>query len=1109
MSSNFTPQQKEAIQTINKNIAVSAGAGSGKTRVLVERFLYILQQAQAQKIPYLEAADILAITFTRKAAGEMKSRIRQRLNELQGQEAQGDFWHKQMQALERAQIATIHSLCSRILRENPVEAQLDPGFMVAEDFEAMDFTAQCVQRYLRQGLAQENEALQKLVAAYGVSSFTSQVQSLISKLPDIAAAGDLTLPYKASKKDVAEEKDELCRLLDALALRKDELTKSGSAGRANLDKLAAALEDVKKKLMQEAADFTLFDNTVGMVKNARGEFKDLTDEAKELRRAVALYETNELAVPLVAAWQETLQGLYAFMQQQKQQNDFLDFDDLEILAVKLLRENEQIRRKYHERFRYIMVDEFQDTNDRQRELIYLLCGDNDKELQGNKLFIVGDPKQSIYRFRGADVSVFARVREEIARQDGKCLSLSQNFRSTDKVLSACNAAFRTLLGENKTQDVFFEELAANRKNDFIPRLLKVVYDDAAKAQSRQLEAEAIAQKIRELHAAGMAYGEMAVLLRAMTNCEILTMAMQRQGVPYIVIDGKGFYERQEVMDLLNLMTVLHNHHRSLELAGVLRSPYFGLNDETLTKLFLSGGDLWAALQQPDVSKFEGEQGMLAVRAAKLLRELRAYAALAALPELWQKLWSLLAVDAVLSMQEHGDALLANAQKLRRLAEEYCAARQAALGDWLDHVERLRQAEIKETAANLDAAEAVQLLTIHKSKGLEFKTVFLPMLDSASQGDKDEIKYLTEIGLGIKIPLGNKPPEPTGVLSDIRKLNKNLDLAERVRQLYVAMTRAENILIMSGTVKIDAKTDSSKNKSLWEKNWLEQLLTIFADDSEEIAIEEIDLRAALPEAVLPNEEAIVMTKAMQEELLPVPAYSEGGRTHFSASALQTYLHCPRQYFYRMLLCLPELELAAPGTGQEEKLPANVTGLIVHRALELYYGDAQAAFAEAAAKYAPGSEAGFAKQLFNNYIASDLYKKIAVKRERELQFSLTTDTGLTIDGVIDCLVCQEDGSLLLVDYKTGVPSEGEIKLGYAYQLALYKKAAEKIMRRKVSSAQLHFLQNLSVWELSDEVDYFAEALKLCAEIAAKGAEEDFVCAGGKACAHCPYCYLCPQK
>lgn len=1105
--SNFTEQQLAAITTIDKNVAVSAGAGSGKTRVLVERFLYILKKAQAKQIPALEAADILAITFTRKAAGEMKSRIRQSINELLPEDGDGRFWHKQMQNLQRAQIATIHGLCSRILRENPVEAQLDPAFILADDFEATDFCTQCVQSYIRLGLAQGNASLRLLVSTYGVNSLSGQLNALLARLPDIMEEGDLTAAYKKELALAPGLTRELAAAVQALVNERETLTKPKSKGREHLDNLTEHLEQVLAGLKAEKIDFTAFDNFVGVIKNQRGELKELLDEAKKLQQQILALASDELALPLISAWQDVLKDVDAYIRQKKQEQDLLTYDDLELRSVQLLKENIAVRKKYQERFRYIMVDEFQDTNERQRQLIYLLCGDDSDKLSGNKLFIVGDPKQSIYRFRGADVSVFAQVRKEMAASGGCCLTLGDNFRSADKVLDICNATFKELLGEDSSQAVYFEGLTAHNKGTFTPQLLKVLYDDATSEQKRQLEAEAVAEKMRALHKEGAAYGEMAVLLRAMTNCETLAAAMQRQGVPYIVIDGKGFYDRQEVMDLLNLLTVLHNHYRSLELAGVLRSPYFGLDDATITQLFLTGLPLWDALQQAAAESFSLEQGRLVLRAALVLRQLRAYAALAALPELWQKLWQDLAVDAVLSVQPHGAAKLANALKLRQLAEEYCAVRQGTLSDWLDYVERVRKAEARETAANLENTDAVQILTMHKSKGLEFTTVFLPFLDSPRSSDTDEIRYLPGVGLGIKVLAEDGSLLPTGVLNKVKDADKALDLAERERLLYVAITRAKNALVLSGAVKEDKK--SKNDKPLLEMTWLEQLLTVL-NDAAVVEVTEQDLRTALPEAAALGEAQAVVTDEVQQAIAPLPGYAASGRTHFTASALQTYLHCERQYFYQQVLQVPELEAqsSAGECSSQTALPANITGLIVHRALELYRTDAQAALSRAVSEFAPGNEAALAKQLFSNYIASDLYKKLPVKRQRELEFSLPVRSWLVIEGVIDCLAKLEDGTLLIVDYKTGAPPE-KVQAGYIYQLALYKEAAQQLTGLPVSSAQLHFLQNMSAWELPSAKDYLAEAYALCAKIASKQQEDNFACNIGRQCAYCPYVYLCTQK
>lgn len=1131
----FTAEQQAAIEAIDCNVAVSAGAGSGKTKVLVARFMYILEQSLAQQKP-LEAANILAITFTRKAAGEMKTRIRQSISEKIADDAlNAQFWRNQLQNLESAQITTIHGLCSRILRENPVEAQLDPGFTVAEEFEGQQFVDDCLAKYLRRGLAQGNEVLRRLVGIYGASSFLEQVNSLLPQLPDITGKviveengklvekeQDLTKPYREFLTGCSGDKQSLRRALMDLVEQREKLVKPKTKARGKLDRLAEALPQVLQELEAEVSSFaTLLEITENKISG--GSVKPLWDEIKSLRLKVEQEALMRSAVPLVEAWQQVLHDLYAYIQQEKAQQELLTFDDLELKAVELLKNNEAVRQKYHEHFRYIMVDEFQDTNERQRQLIYLLCGDRMTELEGRKLFIVGDAKQSIYRFRGAEVKVFADVQREMKQKGGKLLKLTKNFRSIKGVLSACNLVFKELLGEDTSRDVYFEALDFNKDAIVEPVLLEVPYTEANKAQRRRSEADAVVRKMRELHTAeGVGYGQMTVLLAAMTECPTLAAALDNQNVPYVVVDGKGFYERQEVLDLLHLLTVLHNRYRSLELAGVLRSPYFGLDDETLTKLFLSGAEsLWQALQEADLAQFAQEQKARVQRAAKILQELRSYAALYALPELLNEVWRILAVDAVLSLQEHGAGKLANAAKLRDEAVEYCVSKQAGLGDYLAYVAAVRAANTRATTANLDAEEAVQIMTIHNSKGLEFNTVFLPQLDRRGQNDMSSIKYQKELGLGIKAPRSDGSVENTPILDDIKNFAKEREREEYVRKLYVAMTRAEERLLMSGAVKGEMTADadgvehfsikqSGTDKSLCEKNWLEQLMEIFAQTGTGVKIE-LATESAAEENFAQGqaEEPFVVTDEVLRSVAPLPTFAESGRSYFTASALQTYLHCERQYYYQQVLELPALEEenCIAGTGNCDALPAYVTGLVVHRALELYRGNVQAAFEKALSEQQLDA-APVAKYLLEKYVASDLFKSLPAEHRREQRFLMPQD-GLMIDGIIDYLAETPEG-LVLVDYKTGTPPEaGEVHAGYAYQLALYKAAAERMYKKPVIRAELHFLQNLTKWELPQDKEYKQEALALCKKVGAKSEAEEFACVGGRACSYCPYAYICPQK
>ncbi len=1176
---DFKPndEQMAAILAIDCNVSVSAGAGSGKTKVLVERFLHILEQDlpdyRATGKLQLDAGNILAITFTRKAAGEMKERVRKSIEQRlsKGKEVNG-FWHKQLESLNRAQISTIHGLCSRILRENPVEACLDPAFVVAEEFDSVEFLENCLDRYLRLKLQQQNAAISKLVVVYGISGLIRLLGDIVPSIDDITAETDLQKPYRDSISAEPEFKDRICQLIrDIILNRKDLASKTSKTGKA-LELMAEMLEEICQAIKQSPADFSKLDEArSGM--QARGGLKDYFDEINTLRTSLENIAVDKAALELLPCWQELLTSFSSFVREQKQELDMLNYDDLENYTVELLRSRAEVRRKYQERYHYIMVDEFQDTNDRQRQLIYLLCGDDAEKLEGQKLFVVGDPKQSIYRFRGADVSVFARVRREIEASGGKNLLLNTNYRTVDKILLAVNSAFRLLMGVDKDKDVYYEKLANYKTGVEVPQMLLVEYDKECGKSKFQVEAEAVAMAIEAYHegrdyegkqllAPKVPYGKMAILLRAMTHSEDLAVALQARGIPYEIVDGKGFYECQEVLDMLNLLTALANRFNSLELAGVLRSPYFGLNDETLTKLFLQkAACLWDALQGANADDFPAEQWVLVTRAAKILHALREQASLFAMPELWQGVWEQLVVDAVLSLQEHGANKLANVKKLRQLALEYSLQRNATLADWLDYVKRLRAAEARETTANLDAADAVQIMTIHKSKGLEFGTVFLPYLNSNTQADTSEIKYLSCVGLGIKAPNPEGILQNTNILQKVKEEDKKLDLEERKRQLYVAMTRAEDRLIMTGIA------EGKREKTLDELSWLKQLLQIYENDSV-VEIKTI----AVKEKTGSELDQLSIQELDNEQLAfisPLSSYDANSPRSFSPYSLQTYLHCPRQYFYKYVMGLPPVEGESDVDASAEKavissmtassisnakvtltssLSAKDLGSVIHRALELYKGDLETALAQAIKENAPLYEGDEARKMLEGYLASDLYKRIPAKQLREQAFTLYAENDIVLSGIIDCLAFKPDGSLLIVDYKTGRPPiDGEPDVGYAYQLAIYEKVVRERWARGQQpklAAELHFLRNNTSWSLQkgnekQGCDYYAAALKLCEEIAKKSTEAEFPCieqkairaeqnntnyqndvtesvtiaksiaAGVALCSNCPYNYVCNHK
>lgn len=1126
MSKNPTPEQALAINTIKSNVSLLAGAGSGKTYVLMKRFVQILRADLS-----VNPTNIVAITFTRKAADEIKGRVRQAVGECVEQ-AQNDLerlrWQEHLQKVESAPISTIHSLCSRILRDNPVETQLDPEFTILEDFEAQDFFKETLQQYLRKNI-KENAALRRLVQTYGVNSFVNQVTALGDKLSELVREDNLAEPYLKAKEELPALQQKLFAALREVIEAREALG-AKTKGRQTLTEAAGLLDEMQKQLLAPEPDCSLLDAS-GVVKvSGKALAAELTN-LKNLRQELNHVILNAKGCDLVQDWLAVLQEFYACLSARKQENNVLFNDDLDLLAIEHLQKNEALRQKYQERYKYIMVDEFQDTNERQRQLIYLLCGN---KLDGkNNLFIVGDVKQSIYRFRHADVSVFNKVKEDIAQNAGQNLGMKTNFRSTQSIVESCNTAFCQLMDLPK-EEIRLEHHEGDNTGGAKVCLLQVPYkskDDelGAKEDKWQKEVEAIAaylqQELPKVEPQLRPGASKAILLRAMTHCEILRQTLQGYGINCVVVKGKGFYEQQEVLDILNLLAALHNRYASLELAGALRSNYFGLDDATLTQLFWQTENdkpLWDVLQAVGSGELQlnlqPEQQALAMHAAERLRSLRQAAALMALPELFAQLWDELKPEFVLSQQENGPSKLANVKKLRRLAQQYCQTKQASLAEWLQNVKDLRASSSKEPAATVQADDALQIMTIHNSKGLEFDLVILPQLDKSVKGDTASIKYLPgkegEQGLlGIKVPDKEMQLQNSGVYELAKARDSELEEEESRRLLYVAMTRAQKQLLMVGTVA-EEKLPEAVIALPAAKGWWQQLQAVYEVDWDKQESSCPWVRLLCADALSP---AVVQQGEQQKlaleplALAPLPAYAACGRTCFTASALQTYLHCQRQYYYQQVLAVPELEQTVAGE-QAHELPASVTGSIVHKALELYNGyNAEAVFAIALDEFAPGAAATQARSMFNAYISSDLYKALPKKQKRELEFVQPLQQELAAEGVIDLLAFDKADNMIIVDYKTGTPPEpDEVKLGYAYQLALYKDAAEKLYPgKKAVRAELHFLQNMSVWQLPLDKSYLQEAVELCEEISGKGEEDDFACICNDSCAYCHYAYLCPQK
>ncbi len=1114
---DFTPEQKCAIETIESNISVSAGAGSGKTRVLVERFVNIIAKQKAS------ADGILAITFTRKAAKEMRERVRAKLNTLIKDSVSDQiFWQKQLILLDRAQISTIDSFCSRLLRDNPVEAQVDPAFVTTEEFDLNDFHHEESLAYMKKLLQNKDSDFQKLLSEYGRAKLQEMVNSLIENLHLLIEKKDLLKPYV---EDLGEEIEETQKqlLLNIEILMSLRETVKGKH-REELDAISANLKIVKEAV-EDCNVEILYSFLMSL--SARNKVDaDLVKETRDLTSRLLMKPIDKRAADLMESWQIFLLGLDEHFRAKKIERKILSFADVEEKALQLLLNNKDILDKCRNRYKYVMVDEFQDTNLQQKELVYLLAGGDNEKLVDNRLFVVGDAKQSIYRFRGAEVSVFADVCKDIEKNRGKNVTLADNFRSSPEILEVCNEVFKDLMGYDESNDIVFEELKPNKEAQEKPKLLIISAEKDRRKEAGKTEAFVVAENIKELAGKdNIKYSDIAILLASINRSQCFAAALRAAGIPFHVIDGKGFFEKQEIIDLVNLLLVLDNSRRDLELIGILRSPYFALSDETISEMCLGRekNSLWSVLNDGNVTfDLPSEQQDLLQKAKHILKKLQTNVQALPLPDLLIRIFNDLQIAPLLIGQEFGKEKLANVKKLQQMATDFCMKQGGTLHTFLQRVEKMRKTETRiEVSAGGFEQDSVTIMTIHKSKGLEFPVVFLPALHARGRYDASSICFLPNFGLGIKIRNEDGELVESSALKKIKQYNSEMEAAEKKRQLYVAMTRAEKRLILSG-VSLD---EGGKEQKVREE-WLDSLRRILLAQKQGEPL--VDVKIIEEKSVKMQETATVETKTgsfderVYKQIQPLPGC---GIRHliYSATSLLEYETCPRSFFYHYIAQLPGSEEVFSEKDSElckGTLPANILGLVIHSTMENieHYGFDEA-LDYAIEKHIPiviqhrVREA--ASSMLSSYLGSDLYHEISSfekKTEENFCLPLIEDEGkkFWFTGSIDCLYTYPEGDFGIIDYKTGKPpSTDEDVKGYAEQLALYVLAAERLYRKPVRTATLHFLQNNSKWELPINREVaFNQIIKKCKAISNKKEEQDFAVLPGK-CTFCSYAYLCPQK
>lgn len=784
---HFCPNadQRKVIES-TRNTVVSAGAGAGKTAVLSWRFLRLVMEEG------VKPEEILTLTFTKKAASEMRERIYARL--LQ---AQGSIPEDSLASFGRATISTLDSFCAQVVRSDSTSYGLPRDIVNLSEDDLDDLAERLAHRFLSD---KDNEEETRLIASlFMPADLMERFFGKIAKLVSLAGNYDADRITRQFQTDLRDLYDRTRAQLEPMFNALGNLDLKG--------KFAEQYDRIYNCYINECFGEKDYFSLSGV---RDPEVKEIVNEMKPLCGKDSGFVTLQNIVKNgndVSILQIAVEKFANMLNLEKRKEGALTFKDVSDLAVSTLRDNLQLRDVYKRRFRYIMIDEFQDNNTSQRDLLFLLAERNDfkgtkgvvptvDELDGGKLFFVGDEKQSIYKFRGADVSVFRALQRDICR-NGCALSLHANYRSHAKLIKHFNEVFEKVLeGEGQDYEARFAPIQAGRgSNGNDPRIILSIFNKSdiedEELDSGALEAEAIGDyctrvlETDEFLVDGKrpSPSDIAIIFRSSGNQMNIEKALKRRKIDYQIAETRSLMIDAVSSDFYSFINYILYPDDTRSYVALLKSPFCGLCDKSIQNLILYNKDV----EPIDEKRFQAFNSFLGVVREKAFR--------LTIPELLELLYIgggykayLLSNDDRRSFVEHYDYLYSYAVQYDsegRGLTDYARFLRNSLGK----ADKLPEASVLKRERS-----GVQIMTVHKSKGLEFKVVIFAGIGGTSQNDKDS--YVFEYG-GNLIASENK-----GVLKLLEKDRKDRELAELKRVMYVALTRAKDHLIMVGGYKLN-------------------------------------------------------------------------------------------------------------------------------------------------------------------------------------------------------------------------------------------------------------------------------------------------------------------
>lgn len=1183
----WTSDQKKVIDIRDKNVLVSAAAGSGKTAVLVERIISIVT-GEGGNEP-VDIDKLLVVTFTRAAAGEMRERVLKALEKKALEQPLNEHLRKQMTYIHNAKITTIDSFCSDVVREHFSQIDLDPAFKVGDTGELTLLRSDVVGNVLEANYERGEEGFLKFIDIYSGTKSDSDIEDIILKLYDFSQSYPYPEKWLESLVDsyreenagkwlelvINEIQSQLLQAESSMELASDLCFDS------SFDKYKSVIDDEHERL-NKALQVKDFDELGAMIKGfvfgrmpalkglseedelCKKQIQSIRDEYKKAVKKVATkYFTRSLddilndvygCLPVVETLVKLVGEFSSEYKNAKQDKDLVDFSDLEHYALNILVEEDskgnyiptdtagEMAADFYE----VMIDEYQDSNLVQEIILNAVAGRGENI---PNVFMVGDVKQSIYKFRLARPELFLEKYNTYVSADeegdSKKIVLSKNFRSRYQVLDFCNMVFKQIMTKNlggisyDAENMLYAglEYPENDKDQYKTELLFVdtgedsdSLTDDEPLSNIELEAAVTAEKIKELvygkngskplsvydkdsgQLRDVKFSDIAILFRSTARyAEVYTEVLMSEGIPVYTSLSEGYFDTFEIGAILDLLSVIDNPRQDIKLASVLRN-IFGITENMLADIRIGrDGSFYEA--------FAGYDGIYGGIVADIREKIKSYRKIISYTSIYDLICHVLEdtrFRQFIMSGKAGEKRLANVEMLLEKAKAYEDGPYSGLFNFVRYIEKLKKYKVEQGEATTmgENDDSVKIMTIHKSKGLEYPVVFLggmgKRMNMRDTAEKLVIHH--ELGIGInRIDTEKRLRYKTLIKEAIGSQIRLENIAEELRVLYVAMTRAREKLILTGVGNVTSKLEKYAGCEKHEPvefspvtiagagsymDWI--IMSMVRGYGDDMSV----FKRISPSDIIYNRITDTVTAEDTKKALMSwdshRIYDGDLRKKITDTFDYTYEHKEEcqikskmsisdiKHMYMKLTYdeeLPAQELDFGSKNKEETIDSSqgaTRGTAYHRVFELFdYEAAVESIDDIKDMMSSMADRGLidreSLELVNPYKIkafsdSDLgarmrraYKANSLYREKPFVMGIeackidpdkyTSKELVVVQGIVDAWFI-EDNAIVLVDYKTdSVSNIKELDARYRSQLEYYGQALSKIMDMKVKSRLIY--------------------------------------------------------